>query len=167
MVPSTLVVAMLMASSAAANCATPETTAIALTAAETGHRVLGTMHTSGAERTIHRILGQFPPHQRNHARAVLANVLRCVISQQIVPRLGGDGRVLAAEVLQVSPAITNLIREDRCHQISQTMQMGRREGMVLMDDALQARVTARTISLDQALIHSHDPERFAVPAGGK
>lgn len=145
----------------------PQTTMIALAAAETGHLVLGTMHTGNAERTIHRVLDQFPVHQREHARSVLANVLRCIICQQLVPAADGRGRVLAAEILQVTPAVSNLIREDRTYQIRQSMQLGRREGQVLMDDALQALVTARTITLDQALSRCHEPERFAQPVGAK
>ncbi|MBM4014269.1 MAG: PilT/PilU family type 4a pilus ATPase [Planctomycetes bacterium] len=145
----------------------PQTTAIALAAAETGHLVLGTLHTGDAERSIHRILDQFPPHQRDHARTVLANVLRCVISQQLVPTADQRGQALAAEILRVTPAVANLIREDRVHQIRQSMQLGRRDGQVLMDDSLQALVTARTITLDQALLHCHEPERFAQPVGAK
>ncbi len=145
----------------------PQTTAIALAAAETGHLVLGTLHTGDAERSIHRVLDQFPAHQRDHARTVLANVLRCVISQQLIPTADQHGRVLAAEILQVTPAVANLIREDRVHQIRQSMQLGRREGQVLMDDSLQALANARTITLDQALLHCHEPERFAQPVGAK
>jgi twitching motility protein PilT len=144
-----------------------EATSIALAAAETGHLVLGTLHTSDAERSIHRILDQYPAHQRDHARTVLANVLRCVICQQLVPTADRRGRVLAAEILQVTPAVSNLIREDRVHQIRQAMAIGRREGQILMDESLQALVNSRTITLEDALRHCHEPERFAKPVGAK
>jgi len=144
-----------------------ETTAIALAAAETGHLVLATMHTSSADRTIHRILDQFPGHQRDHARAVLANVLRCIVCQQLVPTLDGKGRVLAAEVLTANPAIANLIRDDRLHQIPQAMQLGRREGMTLMDDTLQELVRAKRIAYDEAVLRSNEPDRLLEPVGAK
>ncbi len=143
-----------------------ETTSIALAAAETGHLVFATMHTSSADRTIHRILDQFPGHQREHARAVLANVLKCIVCQQLVPTLDGKERVLAAEVMNVTSAVTNLIRDDRMHQIPQAMQLGRREGMTLMDDSLQQLVRAKRIALDEALDRCTEPERFLQPAGG-
>lgn len=143
-----------------------ETTSIALAAAETGHLVFATMHTSSADRTIHRILDQFPGHQREHARAVLANVLKCIVCQQLVPTVDGKERVLASEVMQVTPAIANLIRDDRMHQIAQAMQLGRKEGMTLMDDSLHALVRAKRIGLDQALDRCTEPERFLQPAGG-
>jgi twitching motility protein PilT len=143
-----------------------ETTSIALTAAETGHLVFATMHTSSADRTIHRILDQYPEHQREHARVVLANVLRCVVCQQLVPTIDGRGRVLAAEVLQVTPAVSNLIREDRMHQIPATMQLGRREGMALMDDCLASLVRERRIPLEEALSRAVEPQRFMRPGVG-
>ena len=143
-----------------------ETTNIALTAAETGHLVFATMHTSSADRTIHRILDQFPAHQREHARAVLANVLKCVVCQQLVPTVDGRSRVLAAEVLQVTPAVANLIREDRMHQIAASMQLGKREGMQLMDDSLAALVRARRIPLEEALARAVEPVRFMRPVVG-
>jgi twitching motility protein PilT len=140
-----------------------ETTSIALTAAETGHLVLATMHTSSADRTIHRILDQFPAHQRDHARAVLANVLRTIVCQQLVPSADGGGRVLAAEILQVNPAIANLIREDRMFQIPALMQMGRRDGMSLMDESLATLVKGSRITLEEARRRAAAPDRFAVP----
>jgi twitching motility protein PilT len=143
-----------------------ETTSIALTAAETGHLVFGTMHTSSADRTIHRILDQFPQHQREHARSVLANVLRCVVCQQLVPTVDGRHRVLASEVLQVTPAVSNLIREDRMHQIPASMQLGKKEGMCLMDDSLAALVKGRRIPLEEAVARAVDPERFMRPVAG-
>ncbi len=142
-----------------------ETTSIALTAAETGHLVLATMHTSSADRTLARILDQFPGHLRDHARSVLANVLRCVVCQQLVPTADGHGRVLAAEVLNVNSAVANLIREDRMHQVAATMQLGRRDGMCLMDDSLKTLVKAKKIALDEALERANEPEQFMRPVG--
>jgi twitching motility protein PilT len=141
-----------------------ETTSIALTAAETGHLVFATLHTSSADRTIHRILDQFPNQQRDHARSVLANVLRTIVCQQLVPSIDGSGRVLATEILQVNSAVANLIREDRMFQVPALMQMGRREGMCLMDESLAALVKGSRISLEEARRRAADPDRFAVPA---
>ncbi len=143
-----------------------ETTSIALTAAETGHLVFATMHTSSADRTIHRILDQFPAHQRDNARTVLANVLRCVICQQLVPTIDGRNRVLATEILQVTPAVANLIRENRMHQIQACMQLGRKEGMCLMDDSLAALVQAKRIPVEEALNRAAEPARFMSPVAG-
>jgi twitching motility protein PilT len=139
-----------------------ETTSIALTAAETGHLVFATMHTGSADRTIHRILDQFPVHQREHARSVLANVLRTIVCQQLVPSTDGAGRVLATEILQVNQAVANLIREDRMFQIPAVMQMGKREGMCLMDESLAALVKANRIALDEARRRAVEPEKFQV-----
>jgi twitching motility protein PilT len=143
-----------------------ETTSIALTAAETGHLVFATMHTSAADRTIHRILDQYPAHQREHARAVLANVLRCVVCQQLIPTTDGKSRLLAAEILNVTSAVANLIREDRMHQVHAAMQLGKRDGMKLMDDSLQELVKAKRIPLEEALARATEPERFVMPVAG-
>jgi twitching motility protein PilT len=140
-----------------------ETASIALTAAETGHLVFATMHTSSADRTIHRILDQYPAHQREQVRTVLSNVLRTVVCQQLVPTVDGNGRALAAEILHVTPAVANMIREDRVHQVAGVMQMGRREGMCLFDESLLTLVKARRIAMDEALARATDPDRFLQP----
>jgi twitching motility protein PilT len=137
-----------------------ETASIALTAAETGHLVLATLHTSSADRTIHRILDQFPIQQREHARTVLANVLRTIVCQQLVPSVDGTGRVLATEVLHVNAAVSNLIREDRMFQIPAVIQMARRDGMCLMDESLANLVKASRISSDEARARATDPDRI-------
>jgi twitching motility protein PilT len=124
------------------------------------------MHTSSADRTIHRILDQFPANQREHARVVLANVLKVVICQQLVPTIDGKSRVLAAEILQVTPAVANLIREDRMHQIPASMQLGKKDGMCLMDDSLTGLVRTKRIPLEEALSRAVDPERFMRPVAG-
>ena len=114
-----------------------ETTAAAVSAAETGHLVLATLHTPGAAQTVHRILDIFPPYQQQQIRTQLALVLQAVISQQLLRRADGQGRVVAAEVLIVTPAIRNLIREGKVHQINSMMQAGGQFGMQTMEQSLQ------------------------------
>ena len=113
----------------------PESISIALTAAETGHLVLSTLHTQTAPLTIARIIDSFPSEQQNQIRSQLSNTLRAVISQQLLPRLGG-GRVSAVEYMVDTPAIRNMIREGKDHQIYSTMQTAQKEGMQTMDQAL-------------------------------
>lgn len=113
-----------------------ETISVAVTAAETGHLVLSTLHTIGAASTIDRIIDVFPPHQQPQIRTQLANVLEAVVSQQLIPRADGQGRVAAFEVLHANPAVRNLIREGKTHQIPSVMQMNRRLGMMMMDEAI-------------------------------
>lgn len=114
-----------------------ETTQAAVSAAETGHLVLATLHTPGAAETVHRILDIFPPYQQQQIRTQLALVLQAVISQQLLRRADRPGRVMAAEVLVVTPAIRNLIREGKVHQINSMMQAGAQFGMQTMEQALQ------------------------------
>lgn len=113
----------------------PESISIALTAAETGHLVLSTLHTQTAPLTIARIIDSFPSEQQNQIRSQLSNTLRAVISQQLLPRVGG-GRVSAVEYMVDTPAIRNMIREGKDHQIYSTMQTSQKEGMQTMDQAL-------------------------------
>ncbi len=114
-----------------------ETTQAAVSAAETGHLVLATLHTPGAAETVHRILDIFPPYQQQQIRTQLALVLQAIISQQLLRRADRPGRVVAAEVLVVTPAIRNLIREGKVHQINSMMQAGAQFGMQTMEQALQ------------------------------
>ena len=113
-----------------------ETISTAITAAETGHLVFSTLHTIGAAPTIERIIDVFPPHQQNQIRSQLASVLEAVISQQLLPTVGGKSRVAAFEVMLGTPAIKNLIREDKAHQIPSIMQTSKKLGMQTMDDSL-------------------------------
>jgi len=113
-----------------------ETMATAITAAETGHLVLTTLHTSSAVQSIDRIIDVFPPHQQAQVRIQLADTLVGVITQQLLPRADGQGRVVAVEVLIATPAVRNLIREGKTHQIISVMQMGGRFGMQTMEMAL-------------------------------
>jgi twitching motility protein PilT len=141
----------------------PETVSTAITAAETGHLIFGTLHTHNAYRTILRILDQFPAQKRAHIRTLLAGVLRGVISQQLVPNIDGRGRSLACEILVANSAISNLIRDDRVWQIPMVMQTGKRFGMRLMDDSLLELVQRRKISLEEALQRATDKTKFINP----
>lgn len=113
-----------------------ETISIALTAAETGHLVLSTLHTSGAAKTIDRVIDVFPPHQQQQIRVQLSSVLKSVVSQQLLPRKEGSGRVAAFEVMMMTRAVSNLIREDKIHQIDTSIQTGASHGMMPMDTDL-------------------------------
>jgi twitching motility protein PilT len=145
----------------------PETVATALTAAETGHLVMGTLHTRDAYSTILRVIDQFPVHKRSHVRTILARVLRAVVCQELIPTVEGNGRVLASEIMIVNPAISNLIREDRTWQINSVIQMSTNQGMQLMDDSLEKLLRARKISRRDASVRATEKERFeAMPSRG-
>lgn len=113
-----------------------ETISIALTAAETGHLVLSTLHTSGSAKTIDRIIDVFPPHQQQQIRVQLSSVLQGVISQQLLPEKDNNGRIAAFEIMMMTSAIRNLIREDKIHQIDTAIQTGASFGMVTMDTSI-------------------------------
>ncbi|MDA8021266.1 MAG: type IV pilus twitching motility protein PilT [Thermoanaerobaculia bacterium] len=138
-----------------------ETISLALTAAETGHLVLGTLHTSSAMRTINRLLGVFPPDQQNQIRTMVSESLRAVVSQRLVPRADGDGRVPALEVLINNHAIGNLIRENKTFQIPSQMQTGAKLGMTVLDNSLADLVQQGLISKEEALKNAEDKKRFA------
>ena len=109
---------------------------MAITAAETGHLVFGTLHTRTAAKTIDRIIDVFPANQQNQIRTQLSETLRGVISQQLIPRADGKGRAVAYEILVGTPAVSNLIREGKTFQIPSLMQIGAKDGMCLMDQCL-------------------------------
>src|ERR1700693_3176444 len=113
-----------------------ETISLAITAAETGHLVLGTLHTGNASRTLDRLLDVFPPDQQEQIRIMVSESLRGVISQQLIPRADGKGRVLALEILTNTPAVANVIRESRTYMLPGIIQTGKKQGMQLIDDAL-------------------------------
>jgi twitching motility protein PilT len=115
-----------------------ETISLAITAAETGHLVLGTLHTSNASRTLDRILDVFPVDQQEQIRIMVGESLRGIISQQLVPRADGKGRVLALETLTNTPAVANVIREAKTFMLPGIIQTGKKQGMQAMDDALAA-----------------------------
>ncbi|GIW46049.1 MAG: twitching motility protein PilT [Candidatus Binatia bacterium] len=136
-----------------------ETVASALNVAETGHLVLSTLHTNSAVQTITRIIDIFPANQQPQVRAQLSLVLQGVISQQLIPRLDGKGRVLAVEVMIPNPAIRNLIREEKIHQIYSQMQVGQaRFGMQTMSQSLVDLYQRRLISYEEAIGHATEPD---------
>jgi twitching motility protein PilT len=137
-----------------------ETIATALTAAETGHLVFATLHTSDAPQTIDRIIDVFPAEQQNQIRVQLSVALQGVITQQLLPTADGSGRVVACEVLVPTPAVRNLIREGKIHQITSFMQTGSAHGMQTMDAALAALVRAGTITQKLAESRSSTPEEL-------
>ena len=138
-----------------------ETIQLAITAAETGHLVLGTLHTNNAVRTINRVLDVFPPKQQSQIRAMVSESLRAIISQRLIPAADGKRRVPAVEVLYVKPSVSNLIREEKTFQIRSVMQTGRSEGMTLLDDSIGDLLKAGTITKDAARRFAEDPKRFA------
>jgi len=135
-----------------------ETISIAITAAETGHLVFSTLHTIGAAKTIDRIIDVFPPHQQSQIRVQLASVLEGIVSQQLLPIKGGNGRVGAFEVMVTTPAIRNLIREAKPHQIQSSIQTGSKFGMKTMDGSLTDLYKSGVITLEETLKHSVDTE---------
>jgi twitching motility protein PilT len=141
-----------------------ETIAIALTAAETGHLVFGTLHTQSAAQSIDRIVDVFPSHQQQQIRTQLAGTLRGVVTQQLVPLIG-KGRTVAAEVLVVTNAVRTLIREGKTHQIASTMQSGAKQGMQTMDHCLAHLVRDGHITIDTAVEHCHDEDDMRRLAG--
>lgn len=135
-----------------------ETISIAVTAAETGHLVFSTLHTIGAAKTIDRVIDVFPPHQQQQIRIQLASVLQGIISQQLVERIGGVGRVAALEIMTVTPGIQNLIREGKSHQIESSIQTGSKYGMKTMDMALADLYKSMIISKESAIDYCVDEE---------
>ncbi len=128
-----------------------ETISLAITASETGHLVLGTLHTGNAARTLDRVLDVFPTDQREQIRTMVSESLRGIISQQLVPRVDGTGRVLAIEILMNTPAVGNVIREAKTFMLPGIIQTGRKLGMKLMDDSLAELFKAGLISADEAV----------------
>jgi twitching motility protein PilT len=142
-----------------------ETTSTALTAAETGHLVLATLHTQSAAQTIDRIIDIFPPHQQQEIRAQLSTSLQGVVTQALCPRADGNGRTIITEIMFATPAIRNLIREGKNHQIPSFMQSGASSGMLSFDQHLAQRVQQQTITFEQALELCHSVEEFSRLAG--
>ena len=133
-----------------------ETISTAITAAETGHLVFGTLHTKGAANTVDRIIDVFPAEQQEQVRIQLADVLECAVGQTLLPRIGG-GRRAVFEILIGTPAVRSLIRQNKSFQIINSMQTSKRQGMQTLDDALASLVRARQITLEDALSASSDP----------
>ena len=135
-----------------------ETISVAITAAETGHLVLSTLHTIGAASTVDRVIDVFPPHQQQQIRVQLANVLEAVISQQLIPTMDGMGRVAAFEVMHANHAVRNLIREGKSHQLATVMQTNRKLGMITMDDAIIQLFYEGKIDREMAVQFAQDPD---------
>jgi twitching motility protein PilT len=137
-----------------------ETIGAALTIAETGHLTLATLHTNSCAQTMNRIIDVFPTEQQSQVRAQLSLVLEGVLSQQLIPKVGG-GRVMALEIMVSTPAVRNLIREEKIHQIYSAMQSGQKFGMQTMNQALVELISRRQITREEAMNRSTNPEELA------
>jgi twitching motility protein PilT len=137
-----------------------ETIHAGLTIAETGHLAFATLHTNSAAEAINRIIDVFPSHQQAQVRAQLAFVLEGIITQILLPKRSGKGRVMAAEILVVTPAIRALIRDDKIHQIYSSMQSGKKYGMQTLNDALYQLYVAKEVAEEECLRVSGDPNEF-------
>ena len=133
-----------------------ETISLAMTAAETGHFVLATLHTSNAVRTISRMIGAFPSNQQGQVRTMLSESLRCVISQRLVVAADGSGRLPALEMLVINKAIGNLIRDEKTIQIRSAIQTGAAHGMYLLEQSLNELVRGGQIEKEEALRIAED-----------
>ncbi len=143
-----------------------ETISLAISAAETGHLVFGTLHTQDAPQTVDRIIDVFPSHQQSQIRTQLANALQGIITQTLLPRRDGKGRVVACEILAPTPGVRNLIREGKNHQIYSAMQTGSKFGMQTMDAALVELVRKGAISREEAGKRSSNPDELNRLIGG-
>ena len=128
-----------------------ETISLAMTAAETGHFVLATLHTASAVRTVNRMIGAFPSNEQDQVRAMLSESLRAVVSQRLVPNADGTDRIPALELLVINRAIGNLIRDEKTTQIRSSMQMGKAHGMYLLEQSLNELVAEGKITRETAL----------------
>lgn len=137
-----------------------ETISTALTAAETGHLVLATLHTPDAPQTIERVVDVFPPHQQEQVKIQLSSCLTGIVSQRLLPRKDGTGRILASEVMVATPGIRHLIREQAIEQLPTAIQTGHRYGMKTMDKSLQELYQAGIISYEEAVNNAKNPEEF-------
>ena len=137
-----------------------ETISLAITASETGHLVLGTLHTGNASRTLDRVLDVFPIDQREQIRVMVSESLRGIVSQQLIPRADGTGRALAMEILMNTPAVANIIREAKTFMLPGVIQTGRKLGMQLMDDSLAGLYTAGTISAEEAVARAEQKQQM-------
>src|SRR4051812_38070536 len=139
-----------------------ETISLAITASETGHLVLGTLHTGTAARTLDRVMDVFPLEQRDQVRIMVSESLRGVVSQQLVPRIDGQGRVMAIEVMLNSPAIAANIRDGKTFMIPGTMQTGKSVGMITMDESLRNLYTAGIISHEETYGRCEDKQNMKI-----
>lgn len=135
-----------------------ETISVAITAAETGHLVLSTLHTLGAASTVDRVIDVFPSHQQQQIRVQFANVLEAVVSQQLIPKKDEDGRIAAFEVLHANQAARNLIREGKSHQLKTVMQTNRKLGMITMDETIAQLYADGQITKEMAIQFAQDSD---------
>ena len=142
-----------------------ETIQAGLTIAETGHLAFATLHTNSAAEAINRIIDVFPSHQQSQVRAQLAFCLEGIVTQSLLPKMGGKGRCMAAEILIITAAIRALIRDDKIHQIYSMMQSRKKHGMQTMNDALYALYVTRQVSFEECARASHDPVELARMCG--
>ena len=134
-----------------------ETISMAITAAETGHLVLATLHTTNAIRSIDRLIDVFPPREQEQVRAMVSESMRGVISQQLLPRKDGTGVEPALEIMFTTPAVGNLIREGKTYQLASVLQTGRKQGMITMDDSIRNLLRKGIVTLETARFHAEDP----------
>lgn len=144
-----------------------ETISLAITASETGHLVLGTLHTSNAARTMQRLLDVFPVNQQAQIRTMVSESIRGVICQQLIPRADGQGRVLALEIMTNTPAVAHLIREGKNFMLPGVMQIGKKQGMQLMDDSLMTLVEQGLITPEEGHFRSQNKKMFAAAMAGR
>jgi twitching motility protein PilT len=141
-----------------------ETIGLAVTAAETGHLVLGTLHTTSAMKTIDRVVNVFSPEQQTQIRMQLAGTLQGIVAQTLVPKIAG-GRIAALEILVATDGVRAMIREGKMAQLVSTMQTGKKFGMQVLEDHLNELVASKTISYDQAVEKANMPETIRRPGG--
>jgi twitching motility protein PilT len=144
-----------------------ETIGAAITAAETGHLVLATLHTTGGPETIDRIIDVFPPHQQQQVRMQLSTSLQGVLSQTLLRTTDGRSRVLAMEIMLGIPAISNLIREGKTHQMDTIIQGAAAQGMQTLDQSLKALMSAGKITFEEAISKAKSPRELAAMVGRK
>jgi twitching motility protein PilT len=137
-----------------------ETISTAITCAETGHLVFATLHTNNASQTVDRMVDVFPPGQQEQIRFQLSNNLEAVLCQQLIPKATGPGRVCAMELMVCTPAIRNLIREAKAHQITSSIQTSSNVGMTTMDQSLRDHYQRGNISMEEALTRAMQPEEL-------
>ena len=135
-----------------------ETIQLAISAAETGHLCFGTLHTTDAAQTVDRMIDVFPPSQQQQVRVQLSSVLKGVVCQTLLPRQDNDGRIAAREIMIVTPAISNLIREGKTHMINNAIETGSKFGMITLDKALIELVKSGMVTLEEACAKAHSPE---------
>jgi len=143
-----------------------ETISLAVTAAETGHLVLGTLHTTSAMKTIDRVVNVFSPEQQTQIRMQLAGTLQGIVAQTLVPKIAG-GRIAALEILVATDGVRAMIREGKMAQLVSTMQTGKKFGMQVLEDHLNELVASRTISYEQAVEKANMPETIRRPEGAR